>query len=252
MLGILRGLAIRRIWPTLSSRRIWAPMPKRRGSHFWAGLGAWCRRRAGRGGLRRSGAVEQHHHAVAVFGGGARAVSTGKLWRPLSGSRKSSTETGSWTWTRVSTAGSMRPWTIARCTSPEVLSLKAHRRKGPWGCRRFFADLLDQLLGARAVLDEVADGADLEAVGGGELDELGQPRHGAVVVRSRRSPRRARARRCRQVAAGFGVAGADQHAARLGHDREDVPGLHDVGGLGVAGHRGLHGAAPGRRRRCRW
>jgi hypothetical protein len=45
-----------------------------------------------------------------------------------------------------------------------------------------------------------------------------------------------------EIAAGFGVAGADEHAARLGHDGEDVAGLDDVGGPGVARHGGLHGA----------
>src|SRR5690606_28473432 len=34
MLGILRGLASSRILPTLSARRIWAPTPKMRASHF--------------------------------------------------------------------------------------------------------------------------------------------------------------------------------------------------------------------------
>ena len=45
-----------------------------------------------------------------------------------------------------------------------------------------------------------------------------------------------------QVAAGFGVAGAHQHAAVLRLQREDVAGLHQVGRPGVACHRGLHGA----------
>jgi len=51
-----------------------------------------------------------------------------------------------------------------------------------------------------------------------------------------------------QVAAGFGVAGAHQHAAGLRAQRENVAGLDDVAGLGIAFDRGLDGdGAVGRR-----
>ncbi len=46
----------------------------------------------------------------------------------------------------------------------------------------------------------------------------------------------------RQVATGFGMAGAHQHAAGLRAQREDVAGLHDVGRLGILGRRDLDGA----------
>ncbi len=45
-----------------------------------------------------------------------------------------------------------------------------------------------------------------------------------------------------EIAAGFGVACAHQHAARLRHDREHMAGLHDVRGLGVLRDRHLHRA----------
>ncbi len=69
-----------------------------------------------------------------------------------------------------------------------------------------------------------------------ELDEVGQ--RGDMVPSSfmiSQITERARARRAGEVAAGLGVAGADQHAARLGHDREDVPGLDDVVRAGRGG-----------------
>jgi hypothetical protein len=55
-----------------------------------------------------------------------------------------------------------------------------------------------------------------------------------------------------EVAAGFGVAGADQHAAFAGGDREDVAGLDDVVRVGVAWPRQPAWCAPGRRPKCRW
>ena len=51
-----------------------------------------------------------------------------------------------------------------------------------------------------------------------------------------------------EIAAGLGMAGAHQHAAVAGHDREDVARLHQVRRLGVPGHRDLHGAGPVGRR----
>ena len=94
-----------------------------------------------------------------------------------------------------------------------------------------------------AVMDQVGDRADLEAVLRGEHDEVRQPRHRAVVIEDladHRSRREAR-ERC-EVAARLGMPCAHQHAAGLGGDREDMAGLDDVGGLRVFCDRDLHRA----------
>ncbi len=109
--------------------------------------------------------------------------------------------------------------------------------------QRAGAHLLHQRFVAAAVLDEVGDGADLQAVLGGELLQVGQAGHGAVVLHDLADDGgRAAAGHGGQVAAGFGVAGAHEHAAIDRLQREDVAGLHQVGGLGIRCHGGLHGA----------
>ena len=107
------------------------------------------------------------------------------------------------------------------------------RRERPLG------DALDQPLGAAPVRDEIGDRADLQAVGAREDDEIGEPRHRAVGVHDLAEHGRRREPRERgQVAARLGVTGAGEHAARLRDQRKHVPGLHDVGRLGVG--RGGH------------
>ena len=94
-----------------------------------------------------------------------------------------------------------------------------------------------------AVVDQVGDGADLDAVLGGEGFQLRATGHGAVVVHhfadhaAGLEPGHAR-----QVAGSLGVAGAGQGAARLGHQREDMARADDVFGLGILGSGRLHGA----------
>ncbi|MNT34167.1 hypothetical protein D3C72_1701280 [compost metagenome] len=73
--------------------------------------------------------------------------------------------------------------------------------------------------------------------------QVGQAGHRAVVVHHFADHRGGRAAgHGGEVAAGFGVAGAHEHAAVHRLQREDVAGLHQVGGHGVACHGGLHGA----------
>ena len=76
-----------------------------------------------------------------------------------------------------------------------------------------------------------------------ELDEIGQAGHGAVVLHdlADHGGRREAGERA-EVAAGLGVAGADQHAALLRGEREDVAGGDDVVRLGMTADRDLHGA----------
>ena len=102
---------------------------------------------------------------------------------------------------------------------------------------------LDQGFVLAAVMDQVGDGADLEAVLVRELKQVRQPGHGPVILEDLADHRgRLHAGQLGKIATGFGVAGAHQHAAVLGHQREDVAGLDDVGRLGVLGRRRLYRA----------
>ena len=101
----------------------------------------------------------------------------------------------------------------------------------------------DQRFGAAAILDEIGDRADLQLVLGSELDEIGEPRHLAVVLQDLADDRRGREPgEPREIAAGLGVAGAHEHAALLRHQRKDVSGLHEVLRARVGADRRLHRA----------
>ena len=103
---------------------------------------------------------------------------------------------------------------------------------------RPLGDALDDALGAAAIVDEVGDRADHEAVVAREDLEVGHARHRAVVAHDFADDRRRReAGQPREVAARLGVAGAHQHAARLRHHGKDVARLHEVARAGLGGHR---------------
>ena len=92
-------------------------------------------------------------------------------------------------------------------------------------------------------MDQVGDGADLDAVLAREHLQVGAAGHGAVVVHHFHDHRRRRVPgQARQVATGFGMAGAGEHAAVLGAQREDMTGLHDIGGACVELHSCCHRA----------
>ncbi|MCY1431480.1 hypothetical protein D9M71_474500 [compost metagenome] len=92
-------------------------------------------------------------------------------------------------------------------------------------------------------MDQVGDGADLDPVLAREHFQVRAAGHGAVVVHHFDDHRgRGETGQAGQVATGFGVAGAGQHAAFPGAQREDVARLHDVGGTCVGGDGGGHGA----------
>ena len=164
------------------------------------------------------------------------------------------TDSGSCTRTSVSRVGRDRAaheremrrvgQLVAIDDEPERAVLRGERALG---------DALDQPLGAAAVVDQVGDRADLQAVLGGEDLEIGQPRHRAVVVHDLAQHRRRReAGEPREVAARLGVPGARQHAARLRDQRKHVARLHDVLGPRVRAPRPRGSCARDRRRRCRW
>ena len=71
--------------------------------------------------------------------------------------------------------------------------------------------------------------ADLEPVALRERDQVGQPRHGAVVVHDLADDAcRIEPGEAGEIDGGLGMAGADQHAAVLGDQREHVAGRYHV------------------------
>ena len=94
---------------------------------------------------------------------------------------------------------------------------------------------------------------DLQPVALGEGDQVGQPRHGAVVVHDLADHAGGiEPGKPRDIDGRLGMAGADQHAAVLGDQREDVARRHDV--AVVLGRIDGDGDGVGAvvRRRCRW
>ncbi|MNY39680.1 hypothetical protein D3C86_1743790 [compost metagenome] len=95
-------------------------------------------------------------------------------------------------------------------------------------------DTADGVFGAQAIVDQVGDGADLYPVPAGECLQLGASGHAAVFVHHLDyHRRRAEAGQARQIATGFGVPGAVEYAAITGAQRENMPGLDQILGLGV-------------------
>ena len=99
------------------------------------------------------------------------------------------------------------------------------------------------------VADKALDRADLEPVTFGEGLQLGQPRHLAVFLHDLdQRPDRLQARQAQEVDGGLGVAGAPQHPALAGHQREDVAGTAQVGrGRARLGQKPDRGRPLGRR-----
>ena len=111
------------------------------------------------------------------------------------------------------------------------------------GVQRPGTQLFHHGFGAAAVLDQVGNGADFQAVFGRKQLQIGQTGHGAVVFHDFADDgSRGAASHASQVATGFGVAGAHQHAAVNGLQGEDVARLHQVVGPGVGRHSGFHRA----------
>ena len=90
-------------------------------------------------------------------------------------------------------------------------------------------DALDQFLPRAPVFDQVGDGADFQAMFFGELQQLRQARHRAVVVHDFAEDADGPAAGERgQVHRRLGVAGALEHAARTRAQRKHVARLHQV------------------------
>ena len=122
------------------------------------------------------------------------------------------------------------PLTSAICSSPLALLRKTCACQAPprLAVKRRLGDLLDEMVLLQAIGDEVADRADLEAVRAGEVDQIVQPRHGAVLAHDLADHAGGiEAGEARDVDRRLGMAGADQHAARPRDQREDVAGRDD-------------------------
>ena len=92
---------------------------------------------------------------------------------------------------------------------------------------------------AAAVGDQVGDRDHLQPVPRAVAGEIADPRHRAVVVHHLADhPRRVQPRQAREIDRRLGLAGALEHAAGAGLQREDVAGLHEIArvGLGVDRH----------------
>ena len=108
----------------------------------------------------------------------------------------------------------------ARSVAKHLRAPLGAARGGERGC-----DALDQMILLQPVGDEVADGADLEPVGPGEIHEIVEPRHRPVVAHDLADHRaRIEAGEAGNVDRRLGMAGADEDSAGPRHQREDMAG----------------------------
>ena len=122
-----------------------------------------------------------------------------------------------------------------------AIHVPAHAEGAGLGLDHAVGDALDRAFLAEPVTDEVRDRADGEPMHRGKALELGAARHRAVLVQDLDDHRGGlEAREAREVAAGFRVAGAGQHAAGARHQREHVAGLAQVLRPRAGRDRGLH------------
>ncbi len=158
-------------------------------------------------------------------------------------SSRSSTESGSCTRTGVFASGVGVPRTSAMCGAAARLVAVQHRAKrAVRRLHRALGDALDDRFRAAAVVNQVGDRADLDAVllPRTRSGRAGAPLSPSSLMISQITAAGVQARERGQVAAGFRVARAHQHATRLGLDREHVARLDDVLG---ARRRGATAAA---------
>ena len=123
--------------------------------------------------------------------------------------------------------GSSAPWTSASCSSPLALSRKTcacHGAPLP-AVKGAVATLLDQMILLQPIGDEVADGADLEAVGTGEIHQIVEAGHGPVLAHDLADDAAGiEAGEARDVDCRLGVAGADEDAAGPAMSGKTWPG----------------------------
>ena len=101
---------------------------------------------------------------------------------------------------------------------------------------------LDQLLVLTPVADERGDGDEQKAMGGAELDEIGDAGHGAVVVHDlAQHTARCEPGHAGEVDGRLGVTGPLEHATLGVAPREDVTGPGEISGAGVGSDERLDG-----------
>ena len=127
--------------------------------------------------------------------------------------------------------------------APDAIAVGDQAERAVHGLDLTLGDAHHERLRAAAVLDEIGDRADPQMMLRGEVDEIGQPRHFAVLLQDLADDRGGREPgEAREVAPGFGVAGAHEHAAFLRHQRKDMAGLHEVPRARVRTDRGVYRA----------
>ena len=102
-------------------------------------------------------------------------------------------------------------------------------------------DAFHGALGPQAVPDQIGDGADTQSVLTRKTHQFGLTGHRPVIAHDLDDHGgRLEARESGEITARLGVPGACQHAARLRHQREDMPRLAQVLGSRTLGHRCTH------------
>src|SRR5690606_20223582 len=81
----------------------------------------------------------------------------------------------------------------------------------------------------QAIMDQVGNGADLQAMLLGEGFQFGAAGHAAVLVHDFADyPGLAKATHARQITGSFGMTGTGQYATGLSHQREDMTRADDI------------------------
>ena len=91
------------------------------------------------------------------------------------------------------------------------------------------------MFAALPIRDQVGDRRDLQLVLCGELEQLRQSLHGAVVVDDfREQADRREPRKRREIDARFGMTGAHEHTAGARNERKDVARPHEIARADIA------------------
>ena len=130
----------------------------------------------------------------------------------------------------------------------EVAGVENGPEVAKFGLNDAFGAAMDAVLMLQAVADEFGDGNHLQAVKQAELAELRHAGHGAILIHDFADDAGGvESGEAGEVDGGFGLAGADEHAAFAGAEGEDVAGAGEVvrAGFGIDGGEDGVGAVGG-------